>query len=168
MKRILVIGAPGSGKSTFSRSLAQLTGLPLTHIDRLYWNERGEHIGREELVTRLLPILEGEGWIIDGNFSATFPLRLEYATTVILLDVDFEVCEAGIRTRVGTYRPDMPFIESEIPLELIEAARRYRSYTLPKMLAALNEHPRVKLIRFDSREKANEYLHLLKTGGENV
>ena len=168
MERILVIGSPGAGKSHFSRALSAATGLPLYHLDMLYWNERGESCTREELVSRLLPILEGERWIIDGNFSATFPLRLSYATCVILIDVDFEVCEDGIRSRVDTVRDDIPFVESEPREELIEAARRYRTYTLPKMLDALKQHPRVKLLRFDTRENANNYLQSIITGGSYV
>ena len=38
MERILVVGSPGSGKSTFSRALGELTGLPLIYLDRLFWN----------------------------------------------------------------------------------------------------------------------------------
>ena len=168
MARILVIGSPGAGKSHFSRALAAATGIPLYHIDMLYWDENGGYCSRDELVARLGPILEGDRWIIDGNFSATFPLRLSYATDVILLDYDFEVCEEGIRSRVGTPRADMPFVEGEVPTELIEAARRYRTHTLPKMLKAMEGHPRVKLLRFDTREKANDYLQSIITGGSYV
>lgn len=162
MSRILVIGSPGAGKSVFSRRLAEITGLPLTHIDNLYWNERGEHIERAELVEKLTPILQGDSWIIDGNYSATFAYRLSFATTVILLDVDFDTCRAGITDRVGKPRADIPFVESEVPADLIEAARRYQSYTLPKMLKSVEEAPRVKFIHFSSREDANKYLQNLK------
>ena len=39
MKKIIVIGCPGSGKSTFSKSLHKATNIPLYHLDRLFWNE---------------------------------------------------------------------------------------------------------------------------------
>ena len=162
MQRILVIGPPGAGKSCFSRALSELTGLPLYHIDNLYWNERGESISREELLLLLDPILKSERWIIDGNYSATFAHRVGYATTVILLDIDPDACEEGIRERTGKPRSDIPFIESEIPLDLITVTRRFRPYTLPKMLKELENHPRVKLIRFNTREDANNYLHSLE------
>ena len=165
MERILVIGSPGSGKSYFSRALAEVTGLPLYHLDNIYWKDTGEHISREELRLRLAPILAGERWIIDGNFSATFEYRLAHATTVMLLDIDFDICEAGIRSRVGMARSDIPFVEADVPVELIEAARRYRSYTMPKMLEVLNRYPRVKLLRFYTREEVNNYLHCLNIGG---
>ena len=162
MSRILVIGSPGAGKSVFSRRLAEITGLPLTHIDNLYWNEKGEYIERSELVEKLTPILQGDSWIIDGNYSATFAYRLSCATHVILLDVDFDTCRAGITDRVGKPRADIPFVESEVPADLIEAARRYQSYTLPKMLKSIEEAPRVKFIHLNSREDANNYLHSVK------
>ena len=166
MSRILVIGSPGAGKSVFSRELAAITGLPLTHIDNLYWDEKGEYIERDELVARLTPILKSDRWIIDGNYSATFSLRLSYATEVILLDVDFETCRDGIASRTGTPRPDIPFVEKEVPAELIEAARRYRDYTLPKMMERMKDYPRVKFTHLHSREDANNYLQKLK--GESV
>lgn len=162
MSRILVIGSPGAGKSVFSRRLAEITGLPLTHIDNLYWNEKGEHLERAALVERLDPILKGNEWIIDGNYSATFAYRLSFATAVILLDVDFETCRQGITDRVGKPRADIPFVESEVPTDLIEAAKRYQSYTLPKMLKNIEEAPRVKFIYLHSREDANKYLQNLK------
>lgn len=164
MERILVIGSPGAGKSTLARKLSLVLNLPLYHIDNLYYNCDGEHVSREELILRLDPILRSERWIIDGNYSATFRHRLAFATAVILLDIDTEVCIAGINERVGVKRSDFPFVEAEAPRELIASAERYRSYTLPKMLAAIKEQPRVKLLRFTTREEANNYLHKLKKG----
>ena len=162
MARILVVGSPGAGKSTFSRELAARTGIPLTHIDNLYWDKNGNHVERAELIKRLTPVLESEAWIIDGNYSATFAYRLSFATHVILIDVDFDTCRAGITDRVGKPRADIPFVESEVPADLIEAARRYQSYTLPKMLKSIEGAPRVKFIHLHSREDANNYLHSVK------
>ncbi|MBR3680460.1 MAG: adenylate kinase [Clostridia bacterium] len=164
LHRILIIGSPGAGKSTFARGLAEITGLPLYHIDNLYWNESGEYITRAELIERLDPILRTESWIIDGNYSATFAYRLSFASAVILLDVDFETCKRGIAERTGKPREDIPFVEREVPADLIEAARRYAEHTLPKMLKIINGQPRVKFIHLHSRDDANNYLQKLREG----
>ncbi len=158
MNRILVIGSPGAGKSTFARSLAEITHIPLYHIDNLYWNEKGDHITRAELLDRLDPILKSESWIVDGNYASTFSHRISFATTVILLDVDTNTCIAGIVERVGSPRSDIPFVETETPTDLVEVANCYRNETLPKMLKTINDNPRVKFIHLHSRKDANNYL----------
>ena len=66
MNRVLVIGCPGSGKSTFSRALAEKTGLPLIHLDQLYWNADRTTVEKQVFRRRLEDSLEGESWIIDG------------------------------------------------------------------------------------------------------
>ena len=76
--------------------------------------------------------------------------------------MDFETCRAGIIDRVGKPRTDIPFVESEVPTDLVEVARRYQYYTLPKMLKSIEEAPRVKFIHLHSREEANNYLHSVK------
>lgn len=111
MDRILVIGGNGSGKTTFSRQLAEKTGLPLLHLDRLYWRGNWDHTTDEEFDTLLLPELEKPRWIIDGNYRRTLPLRLTYCDTVVCFDFPRYKCLWGVITRIlknyGTCRSDM-------------------------------------------------------------
>ena len=71
MKKIIVIGCPGSGKSTFSRKLSKKTGLPLIHLDMLFWNSDKTTVDKITFIKRLENALGGEEWIIDGNYSST-------------------------------------------------------------------------------------------------
>jgi len=111
MKRIIVIGCCGSGKSTLSRKLSPLLGLPVVHLDQLFWREGWVSVGREEFRTLLDKELEKERWIIDGNFSNTLDVRLERCDTVIYIDLPAVVCLFRVLKRVfgsyGTVRPDM-------------------------------------------------------------
>ena len=68
MKRILVIGCPGAGKTYFSKKLKEIMGLPVVHMDNLYWNEDKTSISFDELNKKLLPYLQNEEWIVDGNY----------------------------------------------------------------------------------------------------
>ena len=111
MERVLIIGNCGAGKSTFARALAEKTGLPLVHLDKLYWHGDWAHLSREDFDLVLQPELEKPQWIIDGNFSRTLPHRLSYADTVFYLDIPVLTCLWGLTKRVftnyGKTREDM-------------------------------------------------------------
>ena len=93
MNKVLVIGCPGSGKSTFSRALQQVTDLPLFHLDMLYWNPDGTAVPKKTVFQeRLRAVMSGERWIIDGNYGSTMELRMASCDTVIFLDYPAELC----------------------------------------------------------------------------
>ena len=75
MKRVIVIGSPGAGKSTFSRKLKNRTGIPLYHLDNIWHLPDRTTISREAFDEKLSAILETDSWIIDGNYSRTLELR---------------------------------------------------------------------------------------------
>lgn len=157
MKRVLVIGCPGSGKSTFSLKLEKLTKLPLYHLDLLYWQKDKTIVKRETFDKRLQEILESDSWIIDGNYMRTLPLRLSYADTVFFLDLDNKVCLDGIRQRSGKSRPDMPFVQREDDREFITFISEFNDVQRPKIIELLNDF-KGEVVVFDTREKIDEYL----------
>ena len=108
MKRILVIGCPGAGKSTFARVLRDRTGLPLWYLDQIWHRPDRTNVSREEFDARLGELLRGPEWIIDGNYLRTLEVRLQAADTVFLLGYPTEVCLEGARSRIGTRREDLP------------------------------------------------------------
>lgn len=111
MERILVIGSPGSGKSTLARAMGEKLGLPVIHLDRLWWKPGWENYTKEEFDEMLDAVLGESRWIIDGNYSRTMPKRLEKCDTVIYLDFSRWVCLWGIFSRFlkgrGKTRPDL-------------------------------------------------------------
>ena len=113
MKKIMVIGCPGSGKSTFSRELHKITGIRLFHLDMMYWNVDRTILDKTFFHERLSSVIKKSEWIIDGNYSSTIELRLKECDTVIFLDYPLEVCLEGIKERRGKVRTDMPWIEAE-------------------------------------------------------
>lgn len=111
MKRILVIGGNGSGKTTFSRKLAEKTDLPLIHLDKLNWVGNWETVGNDEFDRLLQNELEKDRWIIDGNYNRTIPHRLKFCDTVFYFDFSTVKCLYGVTKRVmqnfGEPRSDM-------------------------------------------------------------
>jgi hypothetical protein len=104
--RDLVDGMMGSGKSTFARSLAAKTGLPVIHLDLHYWKPGWARPLDDEWRDRQRALLLDEEWIIDGNYKETLALRLERAQTVIFLDTAWWLCASraflrGLRKPVG-------------------------------------------------------------------
>ena len=111
MERIIIIGCPGAGKTTLARALKEKLGLPLVHLDQLWWKENWEHVTREEFDSRLAMAVNMDRWIIDGNYSRTIEMRLPRCDTIIYLDFDRWLCLWGMLQRVirnyGRTRPDM-------------------------------------------------------------
>ena len=112
MERILIIGCSGSGKSTLARALREKLGLPLVHLDQLWWKKGWKNVTREEFDSRLALALNMDQWIIDGNYSRTMEIRLEKCDTIIYLDFSRWTCLWGAVSRylhnLGKVRPDMP------------------------------------------------------------
>ena len=111
MERVLIIGSPGAGKSTLSREVARRTGLPLHHLDRLYWKPGWVETDEQAWRDAVAGLVAGPRWIIDGNYGGTLKLRLARADTVIDLDLPAWLCVAGILWRLigsqAAARPDM-------------------------------------------------------------
>ena len=119
-QKIIVLGCPGSGKSTFSGSLHVVSGLPLIHLDNVWWKADRSHISREEFDRKLGEILQRDKWILDGDYSRTYEVRFQACDTVFFLDYGLEECMNGIKKRVGKERRDIPWTEQELDPELVK------------------------------------------------
>lgn len=111
MKRVVVIGSGGSGKSTFSRRLGEATGLEVTHLDSVFWRPNWQKTPKDEWEKKVRKLVERDSWIVDGNFGSTREIRLDACDTVIFLDLPRPVCMYRVIKRAIVYRgrnrPDM-------------------------------------------------------------
>ncbi|MBE6607676.1 MAG: adenylate kinase [Ruminococcaceae bacterium] len=159
MKKIIVIGCPGSGKSTFSRELHKITDIPLFHLDMLYWNADKTTVDKEVFRKRLCEILKKDEWIIDGNYGSTMELRLSECDTVIFLDYPTDICLDGIRERRGKPRSDMPWFETDgEDAEFIEFIKNYNSQSRPKVIELLDKYSYKSIFVFKNRREADKFL----------
>ena len=166
MKRVLIIGNAGSGKTTFARKLAEKTGLPLVHLDKLYWNGNWHHVKREEFDTILQKELEKPVWIIDGNFNRTLPHRLQYCDTVFYFNVSTLTCLWGITKRVlqsyGKTRDDMggncPEFFDKQKLPLYRNVLAFKKQNHQRYCNLLENAEGVHVVVFKSRRQAQQYI----------
>ncbi|QBB72527.1 DNA topology modulation protein [Pseudolysobacter antarcticus] len=104
MQRFLVIGSGGAGKSTFAMRLAERTGLPLIHLDALYWRAGWIEPAKAEWAARVEQLVTAERWIMDGNFGGTLERRFAACDTVIFLDLSRWLCLWRVLIRRVRYR----------------------------------------------------------------
>lgn len=161
MKRIMIIGCPGSGKSTFARSLTEKTGLPLHYLDMMYWNPDRTTKPKEEFRAALRETVALPEWIIDGNYGSTLEIRMEACDTVIFLDYPPEVCIAGVEARRGKPRADMPWVETEPDFEFIEFIKKFNEESRPRVIELLEKYKEKNIIIFKSRQESEDFLRSL-------
>lgn len=163
MERVLIIGSNGAGKSTFSYRLAEQNGLPLVHLDQLYWHGNWEARSREEFAALALAEAQKPRWIIEGNNVKSLHQRLPYADTVFWFEFPPPVCLCNILKRVcryrGKVRSDMPDqCVEKLDLKFLNYAWNFNRTNRARITALLKEHPHLTVVRFTSRRQVREYL----------
>ncbi len=102
MKRVLVIGSSGAGKSTFSAELGRIIKLPVIHLDKEFWRPGWVMTDRDEWREKVGELVAGDEWIVDGSYDQSLDIRLPRADTVIFLDYPRYLCLWRIFKRVAT------------------------------------------------------------------
>ena len=111
MRKIVVIGSGGAGKSVLSRTLGEITQIPVYHLDALYWKPGWEPTRDEEWENLQGDLVQRDEWIIDGMYSKSLNIRLTACDTIIFFDfpswrTTYRVIKRGIRYH-GKTRPDL-------------------------------------------------------------
>ena len=167
MKRVSVLGNSGSGKSTFAKALSQQLGVPVYHLDAVFWRPGWQEPERPEFDFRARELAREDGWVIDGwviddSYSSTLSFQLEQADTVVVLDVPRWVSlYSVVRRRIANHnktRADMaPGCPEKLDLAFVRWILAGRARTL-KTLEQLKSYPHLELHIFKSRKAAWDWL----------
>lgn len=159
MNKVIIIGCPGSGKTTFAEKLNKCTGLPLYYLDAVWHKPDKTHIPREEFDQKIADIFAIEKWIIDGNYKRTIETRLKECDTVFLFDLPTEVCIQGATERIGKGRCEMPWSETEFDPEFRQFIEDFSKDTLPYIYEIIERYKDDKqIVIFKSREEADMFI----------
>ena len=158
MNKVIILGSPGSGKSTFAKALQKLTNLPLYHLDNIWWKPNKTHISRAEFDLELNNIICQPSWIIDGDYSRTYEIRLKYCDTVFFLDYDIDICLEGINSRINKIRDDIPYIDTYVDDYLVKSIKEYPKNKRLILLELFNQYKNKNINIFNSRLDADVWL----------
>lgn len=155
----MIIGSPGSGKSTFARKLRDKSGLPLFYLDMIKHKSDRPEISSQEFDMKLMEIFRFPEWIINGNYQRTIDIRMKKADTIILFNLPTELCFEGAIARISTKREDLPWVETEETLEsgFRQWIEQFSEKQLPEIYALLDNYREKDIVIFKSREEADKY-----------
>ncbi|HEV7644581.1 MAG TPA: DNA topology modulation protein [Pyrinomonadaceae bacterium] len=164
MKRVLVIGSGGAGKSTLAARLGEATGIEVIHLDKLHWLPGWVEPDKEKWHREIYEMLKGDSWIIDGNYGSTLERRMAAADTVIFLDFPRTVCVWRVFKRVVRYRninrPDMAEgCNEKFDLKFFKWIWDYPNRTKPRIEALLNDlRDKINIIRLRSTKEVENFI----------
>lgn len=163
MKRIIIIGCGGAGKSTLARQLGEKLGLPVVHLDKLFWKPGWVQVSQEEFDDLHRMELAKDRWIMDGNFNRTMPERIARCDTIIYLDFSRFACLRGVLKRVlttyGTVRPDMgEGCPERIDWEFLKWVWNFNKNKRQRYYQLLNEVTHAETIVLKNRRAVKRFL----------
>ena len=159
-RRIIVIGCCGAGKSTFSKQLSTITGLPLYHLDNLYWQPDRTHLEFRAFLKKQKSIMKTERWIIDGNYGRTMKYRMRRSDLIFFFDLPADICLQGVMKR--DIRRDDISCALEPDREFLAYIESYRDVSRPQVLQRIQRYAKGQLITFYTHKDADDYLDKLK------
>jgi len=174
MKRILVIGSSGAGKTIFSLRLSRILGIEIIHIDREYWRPGWAEPTKDEWSEQLAELLSRDSWIMDGNYSATLEQRLAACDTVIFLDIRRTLCTWRVIRRTFRFykrrRPDMADgCYERLDVKFLQFVWNYPERSRPKVLSRINSFAdSARFIHLRSPREVKRFLSALANNSQTT
>lgn len=166
-KKILILGCPGSGKTTLSLELARSTGLPCYHLDDLFWKKGWVPVEKSIFIEKIKEIVDKDQWILEGNYSEYLDIRLPKADTVIFLEESTITCLWRVLKRAISLKL-FSDSESTLPKQIVQGffdnkngvtddffgfisfVLRFKRRERSKVLDKLEKYTNLKVITYSS------------------
>lgn len=166
MEKVVIIGCGGAGKSTLARKLGEKTGLPVVHLDSIFWLPGWVEMEQSAFDQRLREEMAKPQWIIDGNYNRTMAERVAHCDTIIYLDFSRLACLRGViwrfLTNIGKTRPDMgPGCKEKIDGEFIRWVWNFNKTKREAYYRMLNEAEGKETIVLKNRRMVKQFLKSL-------
>ena len=163
MERVMIIGSGGAGKSVLAKELGQRTGLPVHHLDTVFWKPGWEPMPKKEWGRKVAELARERAWIIDGNYSGTMDIRLKEADTIIFLDYSRWMNIYGIIKRRIVYRkrsrPDMTEgCKEKLDWEFVKWVWNFEKEKAPLLREKLKKMEEKRVYHFRSRKELKAWL----------
>ncbi len=174
MKKVIIIGAPGTGKSTLAGILHDITKLPVIYLDLLYWKPVWRRISKAAWIALQQELVQGEEWIIDGSYQSTVDIRLQAADTIIFLDMPrYLYIWRVIKRQFLSWRKPRPDIAKgcvqkitwKYLYELWNFPTKDRKLLLEKLLMVSDKK---QVIQLTSRKEVSHFIKEIQTAYEKV
>jgi adenylate kinase family enzyme len=158
VQRVVVVGRAGAGKTYVANELSRRTGLPVVHLDRIFWRAGWHEAPRDEALAELRAAVTGDRWIVDGNFlGSAGPVVSPLVDTVVFIDAPRLVCIRRVLARrvrdAGKERPDLPAPEA-VDWPLVRWIWRWDDEERGKLLALVDRHEQADLVVASSSDEA--------------
>ena len=166
MKRVLIIGCGGAGKSTLARQLGEKLNLPVVHLDSIFWLPGWVEMEKDEFDARIRTEMAKETWILDGNYNRTLPERIARCDTIIYLDFSRTACLYGIfkrlLTNIGKTRPDMGAgCKEKVDWDFVKWVWNFNKNKREKYYRLLNEAEGVETFVLKNRRMVKRFVKTL-------